>query len=168
MVYVFNLSYLITFMAYLSSQRNPNVQIKHFMFDWTTDRIFVPNTAWKRDFFEKMIFVNISSTWSMVQLKRVLEVNNKKWLKWWNFVSPFLFNNTYGLPVLTVDTKCPNQVFYVWLVDLQTICVKYVLEKWFPPKADIRKYLLDMKHGWIKNAFWDVKNKKWRKWCKFV
>jgi hypothetical protein len=26
-------------------------------------------------------------------------------------------NNTYGLPVLKKDTKCPNQVFYVWLVD---------------------------------------------------
>jgi uncharacterized protein YjaG (DUF416 family) len=25
-----------------------------------------------------------------------------------------------------------------------------------------------MSHSWTKNAFWDVNNKKWRKWCKFV
>jgi hypothetical protein len=44
------------------------------------------------------------------------DVNNMKWRKWCKFDSPFLFNNTYGLPVLTMDTKCPNQVFYDWLV----------------------------------------------------
>jgi hypothetical protein len=32
------------------------------------------------------------------------------------FVSPSLFNKTYVIPVLTMDTKCPNQVFYVWFV----------------------------------------------------
>jgi hypothetical protein len=25
----------------------------------------------------------------------------------------------------------------------------------------------DMKPSWTKNVFWDVNNKKWRKWCKF-
>jgi hypothetical protein len=51
---------------------------------------------------------------------------------------------------------------------LQTIPAKYVLETWFPPNDDIRKCLFDMKHGTTKNAFWDVNNKKWLKWCKFV
>jgi hypothetical protein len=37
---------------------------------------------------------------------------------------PLLFNNTYGLPELTMNTNNPNHVFYVWLVDLQTICAK--------------------------------------------
>jgi hypothetical protein len=59
------------------------------------------------------------------------DVNNKKWRKRCKFVSAFLSNNSYGLPVLTKDTKCPNQVFYVWLVDLQTICAKYDLETRF-------------------------------------
>jgi hypothetical protein len=86
----------------------------------------------------------------------------------WKFVTPFLFSNTYGLPVLTKDTKCPNQVFYLWLVDLETICAKYDLETWFAPNDVIRKCLFDMKHGWTKHAFWDVNNKKWRWWCKFV
>jgi hypothetical protein len=66
-----------------------------------------------------------------------------------------------------MDTKFPNHVFYVWLVDLQAICAKYGLETWFSPNDDLRKYLLYMKHGWTKNAFWDVNNNKLRKWCQF-
>jgi hypothetical protein len=58
--------------------------------------------------------------------------------------SPYLSHNTCGLPVLTKHTKCPNQVFYVWIVDLQTICAKYGLETWFSPNDDIRKYLLEI------------------------
>jgi hypothetical protein len=83
-------------------------------------------------------------------------------------VSPLLSSNTYGLLVLTKKTKCPNLVFYVWLGDLQTTCAKKGLETFFSPNDGFRKYLLDMKHGWTKNAFWDVNNKKWRKWCYFV
>jgi hypothetical protein len=60
-----------------------------------------------------------------------------------------------------MDTKCPNEVFYVWLVELQTICAKYGLETWFSPNNDIRSCLLDMKHGTTKNAFWDVNNKNY-------
>jgi hypothetical protein len=48
-------------------------------------------------------------------------VNNKKCRKWYKLISLFLFNNTSGLPGLTMGTKCTNQVFYVWLVNLQTI-----------------------------------------------
>jgi hypothetical protein len=66
------LSYLIILVAYLCSQRTPNVQMKYFMFDWSIYRLFVLNTAWKRDSFQIMIFVNVCSTWSIVQLKRVL------------------------------------------------------------------------------------------------
>jgi hypothetical protein len=96
------------------------------------------------------------------------DVNTKKWRKWCTFVSPFLFNNTYVLSVITTGTKCTNKVFYVWLVDLQTICAKYGQETWFSPNDDIRKYLLDKKHCSNKNAFWYVNKKKWRKWCKFL
>jgi hypothetical protein len=58
--------------------------------------------------------------------------------------SPYLSYNTFALPVLTTDTKCPNQVFYGWIVDLQTICTKYGLETWFSPNDEIRNYLLVM------------------------
>jgi hypothetical protein len=46
---LFTLSYLITLMAYLCSKRTPNVQIKYFMFDWSSYRLFVLNRSWKRD-----------------------------------------------------------------------------------------------------------------------
>jgi hypothetical protein len=95
-------------------------------------------------------------------------VNNKKWRKWCKSVSTLLFNNCYGLPVLTIDTSYPNQVFYLSLVELQTICAKSGLETFLSPNNHIRKCLLDMRHSWIKNAFWDINNEKWRKWCKFV
>jgi hypothetical protein len=42
---------------------------------------------------------------------------------------------------------------------------KEVLETCLSTYNDSRIYLLDMKHIWNKNAFWDVNNKKWRKWC---
>jgi hypothetical protein len=96
------------------------------------------------------------------------DVNNTKWRKWCKFVSPSLFNNTYDLPGLTTDIKCPNEVLYVWLVDLHTICAKQVLETWLSPNNAIRVSLLDIKHSWIKNASWDVNNKKFSKWSMFV
>jgi hypothetical protein len=118
--------------------------------------------------FQMIIFVNDCSTWSMVQLKTHVET----WitLNDFNGVSFFhlFFNNNYGLPALTTVTKCPNQVLYVWEVDFCTICAKQGLETWLSPNNDIRIYLLDMNHIWIKNAFWGLNNKKWRKWCSFV
>jgi hypothetical protein len=41
------------------------------------------------------------------------------------------FHLSYLITLLaTCAHKWPNQLFYVWLVDLQTICAKYVLETW--------------------------------------
>jgi hypothetical protein len=71
-VRLFNLSYLITLMAYLCSQLSPNVEIKYFIFDWSINRLFVLNSGWKRDSLQMRIFV-ICLTWSMVQLKTRLE-----------------------------------------------------------------------------------------------
>jgi hypothetical protein len=164
-----HISYLITHMAYLWSPRTPNAQIKYFMFDLSIYRLFVLNTTLKRDSLQMMIFICVSSTWSIVHIKDAFwYVNNNKWLKWSKFVSPFSFNNTYGLPVFTKDTKRPNQVFYVWLVDLQTICAKLGLETCLSPNKNIRISLLDMRHSWTKYVFWDMNNMKWRKWCKFL
>jgi hypothetical protein len=59
-------------MAYLCSQWKPNVQIKYFMFDWSIYTRFVLNRGWKRDSLW-MIFVNICSTWSIVELKTRFE-----------------------------------------------------------------------------------------------
>jgi hypothetical protein len=51
-----------------------------------------------------------------------------------------------------MDTKCPNKVFHVWLVDLQAILLN---RSWKidPPNSDIRIYLLDMRHSWTKTCF---------------
>jgi hypothetical protein len=64
-----HLSYLITLMVYLRSQRTPNVQIKYFMFDWSIFTPFVLNRGWKRDPLQIMIFVYACSTWSILELK---------------------------------------------------------------------------------------------------
>jgi hypothetical protein len=63
-------------MAYLFLQRTPNVQIKCLMFDLSIYRRFVLNKSWKRDSPQMMIFVNVCSTWSMVDLKTRFE----KWI----------------------------------------------------------------------------------------
>jgi hypothetical protein len=60
----------------------------------------------------------------------------------------------------------PNVKIKYFIFDW-TICAKSGLKKWISPNDDIRKCLLVIKHGWTINAFWDVNNKKWRKWCKF-
>jgi hypothetical protein len=155
-------------MAYLCSQRAPNIQIKYFMFDWWIYRLFALNKTLKRNSVQMMIFVNVCSTWSLVYIKDTFwYVSNKRWRKWCKFVSTFSFNNTYGLPVLTMDTRCPNQLFYVWLVDLHTICAKLCLET-FSLQIMIFVCFPDLRHIWTKYAFWDVNIKKWRKWCKYV
>jgi hypothetical protein len=119
-----NLPYLVTLTACLFSQRTPNVHIKYFRFDWSVDRHFVLNTARKRDSLQMMIFVNVCSTWIMAGLKTRFETwitrNDVNGV----YVLLPLFNNAYGLPALTMDTICPNHVFYVWMVDLQTTCAK--------------------------------------------
>jgi hypothetical protein len=58
-VSLFHLSYLITLMAYLCSQRTPKVHIKYFMCVWSIYRLFMLNSDWKRDSFQMMIFVNV-------------------------------------------------------------------------------------------------------------
>jgi hypothetical protein len=61
----FHLSYLVTLMAYLCSQRTPKVQVKYFKFDWSIYSLFVLNSGWKRDSLQIMIFEYLCSTWSI-------------------------------------------------------------------------------------------------------
>jgi hypothetical protein len=42
--------------------------MKNFMFDCSIYRLFVLNRAWKQTFLQLMIFVNVWSTWCMVEL----------------------------------------------------------------------------------------------------
>jgi hypothetical protein len=68
-VSMMHLSYFITLRDYLCSQWTRNVQIKYFMFDWLIYRVFVLNRGWKLESHEIMIFVYVSSTWSIGEFK---------------------------------------------------------------------------------------------------
>jgi hypothetical protein len=72
-VYWFHFSYLITVMAYLCSQLAPLVQNRYFMCVCLIYRLFVLNTGWKPDSLQIMIFVNVCSTFSVVELKTRFE-----------------------------------------------------------------------------------------------
>jgi hypothetical protein len=128
----------------------------------------VLNRAWKRVSPNNYIRIYLLDIIHSSTKNAFWDVNNKKCIKWCNFVSSYLFNNTYGLHLLKIDHKCPNQVFYVWLADQQTIWAKYGLETWSSPNDDSPNCLLDMMHNSNINAFCVVNNKKWRKWCKYI
>jgi hypothetical protein len=147
-VILFHLSYSIILMVYLRSQQTPDVQIKYFTFYWSTFTLFVLNRVWKRDFLQIMIFVCLLDMGHIWTKNPFWDVNNRKWRTWYKIVSPFLYNKSYGLPMLTMDTKCPKVLFYVWLVDLHNICAKQGLETWLTPNNGICICLPDMVHRW--------------------
>jgi hypothetical protein len=122
---LFNLRNLITHMAYLCSQRAPKVQLKYFLFHWSIYRLFVLNWVWKSNSFQMRYIRTCLPNIKHGSTKNAFfDVNNKKWRVWYMFHAPFLSNKFYGLPVLTKGKNFPNQVFYVSLDDLQTICAK--------------------------------------------
>jgi hypothetical protein len=139
-------------LAYLCSQWEPNVQIKYFMFDCSIYRLFVLNRGCKLDSLSKEwysnCFFDMNHSWTKYAF---WDVYNKKWRKWCKFALPFFFSNNYGLPVLTMDTKCTNQVFYVW--SIYRLLVLNRGWKRVSPNNYIHIFLLDMRHSWTRNAF---------------
>jgi hypothetical protein len=125
-VSLLHLSYLITHMAYLCSQRNPNVQIKFSMFDRTIYKQFVPNTAWKPDSLQMMIFVNVCSTWSMVELKTLLGT----WITRNDVNGLSLFHLCYliMLMVFLCSQWSSNLLIKYFMYDL-SICRRFVLNR---------------------------------------
>jgi hypothetical protein len=117
---------------------------------WAIYNLFVLNTVWERDSLQIKIIVSVWSTWGIVELKTLFET----WITSNDvdgvFFSSFLSKNPYGLQLLTMNTKCQNKAFYVWLVDLQNIRDNYGLETCFDQNEGIRKCLLDMKISWTK------------------
>jgi hypothetical protein len=95
-VSLFNVSYLITHMGYLCSQRTRNVQIKYFMFDWSIYTLFVLNRGWKRDSLQIMMFVNVCSTWSVVQIKTSFVT----WITWNVVNGVSLFHLSYLILIM--------------------------------------------------------------------
>jgi hypothetical protein len=167
-VSLFHLSYLMTLMAYLCSQSTPNVQIKYFMFDWSIYRLFVLNRCWKRHSLQIMIFAYVRSTWDTFTPKTRFDT----WIARndVNGVSLFHLSNLITLMAYLCSHRTPNVQIKYFRFDRSFYHIfvlnrarNVILSKW-----DIRKGLLDMKHGWTKNVFWDVNNKICRKWCKIV
>jgi hypothetical protein len=168
-------------MSYLCSQRKPNVQIMYFVFRWSIYCLFVLNTAWKRYSLQMYVVRKCFLDMKHGSTKNAFwDVNNKKWRIWCKFVSPFLFNNAYGLPVLIMDTKCPNEVFMFdwsiyrlfvlnrgWKLDslqiMTFLCfppwsiveLKTRFEKWITRNGVSIIYLVDMRHSRSKDVFWD-------------
>jgi hypothetical protein len=92
-----------------------NVQINYFMFDWSIYRIFVLNTGWKRDSLQMKIFVNICSTWWMVQMKT-------RFLLWItrndvSGVSLFHFSYLITLMAYLCSQWTPNVLIKYFIID---------------------------------------------------
>jgi hypothetical protein len=84
--------------------------------------LFVLNRGWNGDSTNDIIpicFLDMTHSWIK---KASWNFNSKKLRECCILVSLSLFNNSFGLPVLTMGTTCPNQEFYVLLVDLHIIC----------------------------------------------
>jgi hypothetical protein len=69
----FHLSYLITLMAYLCTQRTPKVEIKYFMFEWSIYRLIDTNRCGKRDYLQIIIFEYVCPTWGIIEPKSPFE-----------------------------------------------------------------------------------------------
>jgi hypothetical protein len=123
-IWLFQLSYLITLMAYLFTQRTPKVQIRYFIFEWSFDRLSETDRSCTRGPSQIISFMYVCFTWGIIELKTRFET----WITR-NDVNGVIFftvffNNSCGLPVFTMGTNCPNQVIYVCLFDLEYICAK--------------------------------------------
>jgi hypothetical protein len=101
-----HLSYLITLMAYLCSQRTPNFQIKCYMFDRSIFRLIVLNRSWISDSLEIVIFVYVWSTWNIFELKTRFET----WITsiYVNGVSLFILSKLINLKAYLSSQRTPN------------------------------------------------------------
>jgi hypothetical protein len=111
----FHLSYLILLMAYLFSQRTPNVQIKYFMFDREIYRLCKLNKCCKGLCFDLIINVYIFSTWVIVELTTRFET-----LITWNDVNGLrLFHLSYliTLKAYLCSQRTPNVQINYFIFD---------------------------------------------------
>jgi hypothetical protein len=86
-----------------------------FMFVWWIYRLFVMNRSWKRDSLQMRVFVNLCSTWSMVQLKTRFETSITR-----NDVNGVnLFNLCYLITLMTYlcSQRSPNVQIKYFMYD---------------------------------------------------
>jgi hypothetical protein len=103
-------------MVYLCSQWTPTVQMNYFMFDFSIYSPFMLNRGWKRDSLQIMIFVNVSSTWSVVEFKARFET----WIKRNDVNGLSLFHLSY---LITLMVHLCSQ----WTLNVH---IKYFMFDW--------------------------------------
>jgi hypothetical protein len=93
-------------MLLLCSHCATNVQIVYFIFDWSIYRLFLLNRGWKLEPLQMMIFVNVCSTCSVVELKTRFET----WIRRnvLNGVNLFLFSYLITLTTYLCSQWAPN------------------------------------------------------------
>jgi hypothetical protein len=112
---LFHLSYIKTLMTYPCSQRTSIVQINCFMFNWPIYRLFVLNTVWILDSIQMIIFVSVSLTLSLVELKTRFET----WLTRNDVNAVSLFHLSYltTLMVYLCPQRTPNVQIMCFMFD---------------------------------------------------
>jgi hypothetical protein len=119
-VSLFHLSYLITLIAYLCSQRTPKGQINYFILDWSIYTLFVLNRGCKCESLQIFILVHFFFFFCLVALKTPFET----WITRNDVNGVSLFHHSYLITFMAYlcsqrTPKIPNQVLYVSLVYLQ-------------------------------------------------
>jgi hypothetical protein len=115
-------------MGSLCSQRTLNFQIKYFRFDWSICRLFVLNRGWKRDSLQIMIFVNICSTWSIVELKTPFET----WITRNDVNGVGLFHISYLITLMAYlcSQWTPNVQIKYFMFDCSTYSLFVLYGSW--------------------------------------
>jgi uncharacterized protein YjaG (DUF416 family) len=165
-VSLFHLSYLITLMAYLCSQRAPNAQINYFMLDWSIYTLFVLNRGWKHDSLQIIIFLYVCSTWSIVELKKRFET----WITRIDVNGVSLFNLSYikTLMACLCPQRTPNVQINYFMFDLSIYRLLVLNKVWKRDSFQIMIFWYVSSTCWTKNAIWNLNRKKCREWCILV
>jgi hypothetical protein len=139
------------------------------MFHWSAYKLFVLNTGWNRDSLQMMIFVNVCPTWSMVPLKRRFQTSIT-----WNDVYGVSFFHLYYLIPLTAylySQRTPYARTNYFMLDWSIYTLFVPNRRWKHATFQIMIFVY-VCSTWniveLRNAFWDLNNKKWHKWCMFV
>jgi hypothetical protein len=138
-VSLFHLSYLITLMFYQCSKRAPIVQTKYFMFDWSIYRLFVIDWVWKSDSLQIMIFVNVCSTWDIVQLRTRFET----WITWNDVNAVSLFHSSYLIRLLPYlySQRTPNVQIKYFIFDWSIYRLIVIHRGWKRDSLQILKFV---------------------------
>jgi hypothetical protein len=148
-------------MVYVCSHWKPNVQMNYFMFDWSIYSLFVRNGAANvSDSFEIMIFVYVSSTWSIGELKTRFEA----WIQRNDVNTASLFHFSYLIKLMAYlcSQWTTNVEMNYFMFDWSIYRIFVLNRAW---KRDFLQillfvYVFDLKHRWIKTLFetWITRN----------